>query len=338
MLREFAPDDVDNLVELDGDPEVMRYMTGSRATQREVIERDELPVFMRRSGGYGFWAAVEKASGAFVGWFHLRPREDGAADEPELGYRLGSFGMGEGLCDGGLSFGPLPRRQEPSRCNLPSPSEVLATMAMSDSKEMSMAENNGGSLDALLAKMPQIAEAVSKFPETVQQQAFDALMAEATGGSSAGGPTGTTGEQQRSSRGRASARRKKASGNAEPANKRRRAGGPTEVRDLDLAPKGKTSLKDFANGKQPKTQDDMNAVYVYYLLDVVKVSPVTLDHVYTCYREAKVRTPTNLRNSLALTASRKGYLDTANLEDIALTPRGRNYVEYDLPSTKETAK
>jgi RimJ/RimL family protein N-acetyltransferase len=100
-LREFTPDDVENLVELDGDPEVMRYITGGLATPREVIEREELPAFMERSGGYGFWAAVEKASGEFIGWFHLRPREDGAVDEPELGYRLRRSAWGKGYATEG---------------------------------------------------------------------------------------------------------------------------------------------------------------------------------------------------------------------------------------------
>jgi RimJ/RimL family protein N-acetyltransferase len=95
-LRRFTPDDVENLVELDSDPEVMHFITGGRATPREVIEREELPAFLRRSGGYGFWAAVEKASGEFIGWFHLRPRDDGAADEPELGYRLRRSAWGKG--------------------------------------------------------------------------------------------------------------------------------------------------------------------------------------------------------------------------------------------------
>jgi RimJ/RimL family protein N-acetyltransferase len=100
-LRRFTPDDVDNLVELDSDPQVMRYITGGRATPREEIERLELPAFLRRSDGYGFWAAVEKSTGEFIGWFHLRPREDGAADEPELGYRLRRSAWGKGYATEG---------------------------------------------------------------------------------------------------------------------------------------------------------------------------------------------------------------------------------------------
>jgi RimJ/RimL family protein N-acetyltransferase len=100
-LRPFTQDDVVNLVELDADPEVMRYITGGRATPREEIEREELPAFMSGTGGYGFWAAVEKATGEFIGWFHLRPRDDGAADEPELGYRLRRSAWGKGYATEG---------------------------------------------------------------------------------------------------------------------------------------------------------------------------------------------------------------------------------------------
>src|SRR5207248_689007 len=90
-LRRFTADDVDKLVELDSDPQVMYYITGGRATPREEIEREELPHFLecyKRYDGYGFWAALEKSSGEFIGWFHLRPRREGPSDEPELGYRL----------------------------------------------------------------------------------------------------------------------------------------------------------------------------------------------------------------------------------------------------------
>ena len=91
ILRRFTADDVDNLYELDGDPEVMRYFTGGTATPREKVERDILPAILgeyARVANYGCWAALEKATGAFLGWFHLRLRQDDPTDELELGYRL----------------------------------------------------------------------------------------------------------------------------------------------------------------------------------------------------------------------------------------------------------
>lgn len=188
----------------------------------------------------------------------------------------------------------------------------------------------GSGIDALLSEMPRIAEAVKAFPEAVQGQAFDALMAELRGStaapSSASTPRVKTG--RRTTRRRAKARAEEGQGT------RRRSGGPSVVRDLDLAPKGKKSLKDFVGEKQPKTNHDRNVVSVYYLAEVLGDGPVTIDHVFTCYKDMRWREPGNLANSLALTANRKRFLDTAKLDDIKLTPPGRNHVEHDLPPAK----
>ncbi|MEC5180699.1 GNAT family N-acetyltransferase [Arthrobacter sp. CG_A4] len=91
LLRQFTADDVGLLVELDSDPRVMRYITGGTLTSREEIQGDVLPAFLdyyRRFPGYGFWAALEKTTGEFLGWFHFRPGPDDLHDQPELGYRL----------------------------------------------------------------------------------------------------------------------------------------------------------------------------------------------------------------------------------------------------------
>ena len=46
VLRQFTENDVDILVELDGDPDVMHFVTGGRPTPREEIETDVLPAFL----------------------------------------------------------------------------------------------------------------------------------------------------------------------------------------------------------------------------------------------------------------------------------------------------
>jgi RimJ/RimL family protein N-acetyltransferase len=91
VLRRFTGDDIDHLVELNSDPEVMRFINGGRPTPRDEIENDVLPGFLgyyERYAGYGFWAAVERSTGRFIGWFHFRPAKDAPPDEVELGYRL----------------------------------------------------------------------------------------------------------------------------------------------------------------------------------------------------------------------------------------------------------
>ncbi|MEA2151133.1 MAG: hypothetical protein QOD69_2963 [Solirubrobacteraceae bacterium] len=104
ILRQFTVDDVENLVDLDGDPEVMRFVTGGRTTTRAEIADDVLPRFLayyERSDGYGFWAAMHHAGGAFLGWFHLRPGPGAPRDEPELGYRLRRSAWGRGYATEG---------------------------------------------------------------------------------------------------------------------------------------------------------------------------------------------------------------------------------------------
>lgn len=110
LLRRFTEQDVDNVVELDADPEVMRYITGGRPTPRAEVRDEVVPhwlAYYERYEGYGFWAAVEKASGEFLGWFHFRPHPDGARsdgsarDGVELGYRLHRSAWGRGYATEG---------------------------------------------------------------------------------------------------------------------------------------------------------------------------------------------------------------------------------------------
>ena len=102
VLREMTLDDLDDLCELDGDPEVMRFIDGGRTRTREQI-RPRLERILdgyREHPGRGFFAAVDKASGRFLGWFHLRPYRH-APEMLELGYRLRRDVWGRGLATEG---------------------------------------------------------------------------------------------------------------------------------------------------------------------------------------------------------------------------------------------
>ncbi|HEX5495638.1 MAG TPA: GNAT family N-acetyltransferase [Mycobacteriales bacterium] len=102
-LRRFTMADVDNLVELDSDPEVMRFLTGGRPTPRSVIRDELLPGLLGeygRPGGGGRWAALDRATGTFQGWFALRSA-DGTGADAELGYRLRRAAWGRGLATEG---------------------------------------------------------------------------------------------------------------------------------------------------------------------------------------------------------------------------------------------
>jgi RimJ/RimL family protein N-acetyltransferase len=98
ILRRFTEADVDHLFALDNDPEVMRYINGGTPTPREVIVTQILPGFMHydeQRPAFGFWAADDKSTDEFLGWFCFRPKID-RPDEIVLGYRLRKAAWGKG--------------------------------------------------------------------------------------------------------------------------------------------------------------------------------------------------------------------------------------------------
>lgn len=104
VLRRITEADAEALYELDGDPEVMRFLTGGKPTPLDAIINDTLPRMLRSYDlleGFGYWAAVEKSTGGFLGWFTLRPKDGGETGEVELGYRLRRSAWGKGYATEG---------------------------------------------------------------------------------------------------------------------------------------------------------------------------------------------------------------------------------------------
>lgn len=107
ILRQFTEDDVDNLVALDSDRDVMRFI-GGVANSREAITKKSLSDILSYYTEYdnlGFWAIVEKSSKEFIGWVVLRPESRFRiavllnvveSDALELGYRLRKVSWGRG--------------------------------------------------------------------------------------------------------------------------------------------------------------------------------------------------------------------------------------------------
>ncbi|MGR6322495.1 GNAT family N-acetyltransferase [Micromonospora soli] len=101
-LRRFTADDVNHLVELDSDPEVMRFLTGGQPTPAEVVRAEHLPRLLARydrQPGLGRWAALDRITDEFLGWLALDPSANGT--EAELGYRLRRSAWGRGLATEG---------------------------------------------------------------------------------------------------------------------------------------------------------------------------------------------------------------------------------------------
>lgn len=103
FLRRLTAEHLPDLVELDSDPEVMRYISGGEANSRERYETELLPRMTAWDDQpYGFLAAYEHAAPTtFVGWFHLRPTVTPGETMLELGYRLRRSAWGRGLATEG---------------------------------------------------------------------------------------------------------------------------------------------------------------------------------------------------------------------------------------------
>ncbi|GGO90913.1 GNAT family N-acetyltransferase [Wenjunlia tyrosinilytica] len=104
VLRRFTEADADDLTALDRDPGVLRFIGTGEPPTREAVRNEILPGIMalyERSPGLGFWAAVDRAAGGFLGWFEFRPVEAGSGEVVELGYRLRTRAWGRGCATEG---------------------------------------------------------------------------------------------------------------------------------------------------------------------------------------------------------------------------------------------
>ncbi len=111
---------------------------------------------------------------------------------------------------------------------------------------------------------------------------------------------------------------------------------PSIVRELDLSKNGSTpSIRDFYQKYAPKTNLERNLLFCYYLQNLKNVKPITIDHVYTCYRNIQeLKIPKNLYQSLVDTSRLKGWIDTSSMYDISVEIAGINYMEHDMPKSE----
>lgn len=105
------------------------------------------------------------------------------------------------------------------------------------------------------------------------------------------------------------------------------------VKNLDLHPKGKTSLNSFVEQKKPTKQFEKITVCVYYLCRILEVEGVTAHHVYTCLKHIGAATPNDLPQEMRNVANRKGYIDVSDPGDVKITNPGDNFVDHNLPAS-----
>lgn len=126
---------------------------------------------------------------------------------------------------------------------------------------------------------------------------------------------------------------------ASPPRKKKASGGSASgkmVNDLDLSGAGGAErLKDFFSQYKISSNYERNLIFVYYLQHRLNIQGITIDHVFTCYRDVGVKVPSALQQSLWDTSKHKGWLDTSNGENITTTVPGMNHLEHDLKKEDE---
>jgi [ribosomal protein S5]-alanine N-acetyltransferase len=95
-LRRFAAGDAEWLVELFADPEVTRYLGGTKTrAQTEELFRSRIVEYYDRHPGLGIWKTVERCTGRTLG-FHLLNHIQGEPDI-QVGFTLIREAWGRGF-------------------------------------------------------------------------------------------------------------------------------------------------------------------------------------------------------------------------------------------------
>lgn len=98
------------------------------------------------------------------------------------------------------------------------------------------------------------------------------------------------------------------------------------ITELNLKPEGKDSLKNFVSKYKTSSGAEYNLVFVYYLQNILGEKNIGPNHIYTCYKDLNVKFPSNIRQSLIDTKSKKGWIDTSNMNDIKVSTVGENAI------------
>lgn len=95
LLRQFTLADAGLLLQLNSDPEVLKYLhepiLQDEAQAREILTTNILPQYEKRLGR---WAVFTKENNQFIGWCGLKYRPE--LDEIDLGYRFMKSAWGFG--------------------------------------------------------------------------------------------------------------------------------------------------------------------------------------------------------------------------------------------------
>ena len=106
-LKKFSKNDINLLYDLDGDSDVMKYLTLGKAKTIDEVKKESMPRILKsytNGINYGIFSAFLKCNNMYIGWFQFE-QDKYIADAIEVGWRLKKEHWGNGYAtEVGLSL------------------------------------------------------------------------------------------------------------------------------------------------------------------------------------------------------------------------------------------
>ena len=90
FLKKFTKNDFNLVFELDGDSDVMRYLTLGKPKTLDEVKKESMPRILKsytNGGNYGIFAAYLRSNNTYIGWFQFEKDND-VKNAIEVGWRL----------------------------------------------------------------------------------------------------------------------------------------------------------------------------------------------------------------------------------------------------------
>lgn len=114
-----------------------------------------------------------------------------------------------------------------------------------------------------------------------------------------------------------------------------RNAGLQQVADLNFRPMNEKALKEFFTEKNPKNDQELVLLTLYFMQHKMKLSKIGPNHVMSAFKEVGKPIPADLRQTIRNTMNSRMWLKFSDIEDIQTTTQGDNAVEHDLGNKSE---
>ncbi|ROH92371.1 hypothetical protein EGI15_09000 [Chryseobacterium cucumeris] len=97
------------------------------------------------------------------------------------------------------------------------------------------------------------------------------------------------------------------------------------LNNIDFEPEGKESLKDYFSKYTTVSDSERTLLFINYMQNILEISPITFDHIFTCYDLLNLRVSENLQQTVRNSANTKGWFETTG-GVMTLTIKGKNQI------------